>query len=62
MATVAESGPIDEIKKAEEIRAEPYALPTGFVWVTMDVNDDAQVRPCFAPICCIGSEFACIKC
>jgi len=43
--SVADSGPIHELKKPEDIRAEPLGLPQGFVWSTMDVNDDAQVRP-----------------
>lgn len=41
---VEDSGPIDALKKPEEIRAEPLALPNGFEWCTMDVKDDAQVR------------------
>jgi hypothetical protein len=41
---VEQSGPIHELKKPEDIRAEPLGLPAGFEWSTMDVNDDAQVR------------------
>jgi len=41
---VEDSGPIDALKKPEEIRAEPLGLPAGFEWSTIDVLDDAQVR------------------
>lgn len=27
----------------QEVRAEPYTMPPGFAWCTMDVNDDAQM-------------------
>ena len=41
---IEESGAIDALKKPDEIRAEPLALPAGFEWSTIDVLDDAQVR------------------
>lgn len=41
---VEESGPIDALKKPEEIRAEPLGLPAGYEWSTIDVLDEAQVR------------------
>lgn len=28
----------------EQVRAEPYALPADFEWVTLDIEDDAQLR------------------
>ena len=40
---VDEHGPIDEEKTPDQVRQTPYALPKGFEWVTMDVNDDAQI-------------------
>jgi len=35
-------GPIDEIKKPEEVRDEPYPLPDAFEWCTCNVDDDAE--------------------
>ena len=40
-----EEGPIDEIKTPDEIRAEPYKLPTGFKWVDIELNDEKDVCP-----------------
>lgn len=34
------SEPIEANKKPEEIRAEPYNLPEGYAWDTLDINDD----------------------
>lgn len=33
-------GPIDPAKTVEEIRSEPYSLPTGFFWDTVDIDND----------------------
>merc|ERR1712072_1521146 len=37
-------GPIDELKKPDEVRDEPYALPDQFEWATCDVDDDAEAH------------------
>jgi len=34
---------IEEDKPAEEIRSEPYSLPGGFHWETLDINDPIQL-------------------
>ncbi|KAJ0411799.1 hypothetical protein ATCC90586_002952 [Pythium insidiosum] len=39
-----EHGAIDAPKTVADVRAEPYAMPAGFVWTDMDLTDDAQVR------------------
>jgi len=39
-----DGGPIDEIKKPEEVRDEPYALPDQFEWCEVDVDDDVQAQ------------------
>jgi glycylpeptide N-tetradecanoyltransferase len=36
-------GPIDKIKTVEEVKAEPYSLPGGFEWDTIDVEEEAQL-------------------
>ncbi|EDO34346.1 predicted protein [Nematostella vectensis] len=41
---VKESGPIEDNKSVEEIRPEPYSLPQGFVWNTMDIGDPAVLK------------------
>lgn len=33
-----------EKKALKEVREEPYALPTGFEWAIVDLNDDEQAR------------------
>jgi glycylpeptide N-tetradecanoyltransferase len=38
---VEESGPLEPIDK--EIRQEPFKLPDGFEWSTINVDDPAQV-------------------
>jgi glycylpeptide N-tetradecanoyltransferase len=35
-------GPIVPDKKPEEIRAEPYNMPTGFEWSALEINDATQ--------------------
>jgi len=37
-----DSGPIDEPKTVDEVRAEPYNLPEAFEWCTCDVDNDAE--------------------
>uniref|UniRef100_A0A182P9S8 Glycylpeptide N-tetradecanoyltransferase n=1 Tax=Anopheles epiroticus TaxID=199890 RepID=A0A182P9S8_9DIPT len=36
--------PIEEDKPLSEIRPEPYALPDGFTWDTMNLNDPLQLK------------------
>jgi glycylpeptide N-tetradecanoyltransferase len=36
-------GPIDPPKTVADIKPEPYALPPGFVWCTVDVKVEEQV-------------------
>lgn len=38
------SGAIDEPKKVEEVRQDPYSLPASFAWVTCDVTNDAELQ------------------
>jgi hypothetical protein len=35
--------PIEEDKPIEEVREEPYTLPSGFQWDTLDINDPIVV-------------------
>ncbi len=35
---------IESDKPTSEIRAEPYSLPSGFHWDTLDINDPMVVR------------------
>lgn len=35
---------IDEIKTVEQIKQEPYKLPGGFEWCTLDVTEEAQLN------------------
>jgi glycylpeptide N-tetradecanoyltransferase len=37
-------GPIEPNKSQNEIRQEPYVMPSGFLWATLDVNDEAQLK------------------
>ena len=37
---------IEADKPVSEIRAEPYSLPGGFHWETLDINDPMVVRCC----------------
>lgn len=36
---ISVNGPIEPDKPIESIRQEPYSLPDGFNWDTLDVND-----------------------
>ena len=38
-----EDGYIEPSVPSEEVRQEPYPLPSGFEWSTLDLNDDHQV-------------------
>jgi len=42
--TVTTEGAIDREKTVEEVRKEPYGLPRGFEWASMNVNDPAQIQ------------------
>jgi len=39
-----EHGPIDEPKTVADVKPEPYAMPAGFEWVSLDVQDPAQLE------------------
>ena len=40
---VSECGCIEDDKPIEELRREPYTLPQGFVWDTLDISDEKVV-------------------
>lgn len=42
---VQDFGPIEEDKSTSEIRQDPYSLPDGFVWDTLDIGNPEVV--CF---------------
>jgi len=35
-------GPIDELKKPEDVRDEPYSLPEQFEWCTCNIDEDSE--------------------
>ncbi|KAI2507755.1 hypothetical protein MHU86_6651 [Fragilaria crotonensis] len=37
-------GPIEPDKAAEEIRQEPYSMPPGFVWASLNVDESDQLQ------------------
>ncbi|EPQ28528.1 uncharacterized protein PFL1_03832 [Pseudozyma flocculosa PF-1] len=39
-----QEGPIQPNQPPEEVRAEPYPLPPDFEWVTVDIDDEAQLK------------------
>ncbi|WIA37733.1 hypothetical protein OEZ86_014613 [Tetradesmus obliquus] len=39
-----EDGPIDAPKTVEEVRKEPYTLPSSFVWCECNINDPHEVQ------------------
>mmetsp|Transcript_62819 Transcript_62819/g.132645 ORF Transcript_62819/g.132645 Transcript_62819/m.132645 type:complete len:460 (+) Transcript_62819:98-1477(+) len=39
-----DTGPIDEVKTPEEVRAEPYPLPDAFEWCTCNVDSDTEAQ------------------
>lgn len=39
---IADEGPIEPDTPFEKIRKEPYPLPAGFVWDTIDIDDPTQ--------------------
>ena len=39
-----DAGPLDPSRDVSAVRAEPYALPGGFAWCSIDVYDPAQLR------------------
>ncbi|WVR06681.1 glycylpeptide N-tetradecanoyltransferase [Kwoniella sp. DSM 27419] len=41
---MAEEGPIDAPKTPTDVKQDPGALPSGFVWSIIDVKDDSQCR------------------
>ena len=38
-----EEGPIDTPKRPEDVKQEPGALPSGFVWCLIDIKNEEQV-------------------
>ena len=40
---IQDCGPIEEDKDVSEIRQEPYTLPPGFEWDTLDITDPKVV-------------------
>ena len=36
-------GPIELDKTLDELRQEPYSLPSGFVWDSLDINNSSVV-------------------
>jgi hypothetical protein len=38
-----EEGPIDPVKTPSEVKQDPGALPSGFVWSQIDIMNDEQV-------------------
>mmetsp|Transcript_4337 Transcript_4337/g.7622 ORF Transcript_4337/g.7622 Transcript_4337/m.7622 type:complete len:442 (+) Transcript_4337:114-1439(+) len=38
-----DTGPIDEIKKPDDVRAEPYLLPGSFEWCTCDLDSESEI-------------------
>jgi glycylpeptide N-tetradecanoyltransferase len=39
-----ESGPIEPQRTVEEVRQEPYPMPAGFKWCSVDIMDEVQVN------------------
>ena len=39
-----EDGYIEPSVPREQVRQDPYPLPSGFEWSTLDLNDDHEVR------------------
>ncbi|KAG8738733.1 glycylpeptide N-tetradecanoyltransferase [Ceratobasidium sp. 414] len=40
----AEDGPIEPSKPAEEVKQDPYALPSGYEWSTVDIMEPDQAK------------------
>ncbi|CCO26015.1 glycylpeptide N-tetradecanoyltransferase [Rhizoctonia solani AG-1 IB] len=43
-APPAEDGPIEPSKPREEVRQDPYPLPSGYEWSTVDIEDPVQAK------------------
>ncbi|CAJ1415631.1 unnamed protein product [Effrenium voratum] len=43
-----DSGPLDEVRTPEEVRAEPYALPDKFEWCTCNVDDEHEIQEIYS--------------
>lgn len=39
-----EHGPIDELKTVSDVKQDPYTMPSGFDWVSLDVCDPVQLE------------------
>lgn len=46
-------GPIDAPKTIADVRAEPYGLPEGFTWCTIDITKEAGASPSFLASCVV---------
>ncbi|CAK0889561.1 unnamed protein product, partial [Prorocentrum cordatum] len=40
----SEAGPIDELKKPDDVRDDPYPLPAQFEWCTSNVDSDQEMQ------------------
>jgi hypothetical protein len=40
----AEEGPIEANVPPQKVKQEPYPLPNDFEWITVDIDDQEQVR------------------
>eukprot|EP01038_Epipyxis_sp_PR26KG_P004696 gene4696-6594_t len=38
------NGPIDDQKNVSDVRQDPYNMPTGFSWCSLDMNDAVQAK------------------
>ncbi len=38
------NGPIDDTVTVDKVRQEPYNMPAGFSWCSLDVNDPAEAQ------------------
>merc|ERR1712232_172240 len=38
------SGPIDEVKTVDDVRAEPYNLPDQFEWCSCDITSETEAK------------------
>ena len=60
---VSECGCIEEDIPIEEVRTEPYTLPQGFVWDTLDISDAKVVcqQYCALLFCFIDSTIKSLR-
>ena len=41
---ITEHGPLDEPKTPADVKQEPYKLPDGFEWVSVDITSDDEIK------------------